>query len=228
MTAPLPIGDPLTIATVDHVLATTRAVRKRLDLTRPVDLATILECIDLAEQAPTGGNQANRRWLVVTDPSVRAAVADLYRAAGGDRIVALAERLRGSGHGSEAVMDSGAYLAEHLQEVPALVIACVFGVHDGSGRPGLFDSVLQSAWSFCLAARARGVGTAWTTLHLGRAGDVAALLGIPEDVTQAVLLPVAHTVGTGFRRAPRRPAAEITYLDRWGTAAATPPRPTAP
>ena len=203
-------------ASVDQVLATTRSVRKRLDLGRSVDDQVIFECVDLAEQAPTGGNISSRRWMVVRDPSTKAAIAELYRAAGGDGIVSLADRLRGTGHASERVMDSGAYLAEHLHEVPAIVVACIWGGHDGSGRPGLFDSVLQAAWSFCLAARARGLGTAWTTLHLGRADEIAEVLGIPSGVTQVVLLPLAHTVGTDFRRAPRRPAQQITYFDRWG------------
>ena len=154
--------------------------------------------------------------MVVRDPAVRASLAEIYRAAGGNGIIELAGRLRGTGHASERVMASGAYLAERLQDVPVVVIACIWGVHDNSGKPGLFDSVLQSAWSFCLAARARGLGTAWTTLHLTRAQEVADLLGIPEGVTQVVLLPVAHTTKQEFRAAERRPAAEITYVDHWG------------
>jgi nitroreductase len=201
---------------VDHVLRTTRSVRTRLDLARPVSDESLFECIDLAEQAPTGGNISSRRWMVVRDPETKVALADLYRQAGGQGIIELADRLEGTGHGSERVMASGAHLARHLQEVPAIVIACIWGSHDGSGRPGLFDSVLQAAWSFCLAARARGLGTAWTTIHLNRAQEVADLLGIPDGVTQVVLLPVAHTIGTEFRPARRRPAQEITYFDRWG------------
>jgi nitroreductase len=201
---------------VDHVLRTTRSVRTRLDLTRPVGDELLFECIDLAEQAPTGGNISSRRWMVVRDPATKTALADLYRAAGGDGIIGLAERLRGTGHRSEKVMASGAYLAQRLQDVPVIVIACIWGQHDASGRPGLFDSVLQAAWSFCLAARARGLGTAWTTLHLAKADEVAALLGIPEGVTQAVLLPVAHTTGGDFHPAARWPAPDITYFDRWG------------
>ena len=203
-------------AAVDAVLRSTRSVRKALDLDRPVDHHLVLECIDLAEQAPTGGNISSRRWMVVRDPAVRGALADIYRRAGGDGIIELAGRLRGTGHASERVMASGAYLAERLQDVPVVVIACIWGVHDNSGKPGLFDSVLQSAWSFCLAARARGLGTAWTTLHLSRAQEVADLLGIPDGVTQVVLLPLAHTTKQEFRAAERRPAAEITYVDRWG------------
>jgi nitroreductase/uncharacterized protein YndB with AHSA1/START domain len=201
---------------VDAVLRSTRSVRKALDLTRPVGDDLLFQCVDLAEQAPTGGNISSRRWMVVRDPDIKAALADLYRAAGGDRIVELAGKLRGTGHQSEKVMDSGAYLAHHLQEVPAVVIVCIWGAHDNSGRPGLFDSVLQAAWSFCLAARARGLGTAWTTLHLSKKDEIADLLGIPAGVTQVVLLPVAYTTKTDFAPAVRRPAQQITYFDQWG------------
>jgi nitroreductase len=201
---------------VDAVLRSTRSVRKRLDLTRPVEDRLLFECVDLAEQAPTGGNISSRRWMVVRDPQTKAALAELYREAGGNRIIELAERLHGTGHQSEKVMDSGAFLARHLQDVPAIVIACIWGSHDNSGRPGLFDSILQAAWSFCLAARARGLGTAWTTLHLQKQQEIADLLGIPAGVTQVVLLPVAYTVGVEFAAAQRRPAHEITYFDRWG------------
>lgn len=201
---------------VDRVLRSTRSVRKALDLTKPVDDRLLLECIDLAEQAPTGGNISSRRWMVVRDPAIKTALADIYREAGGNGIIQLAGRLRGTGHASERVMDSGAHLAERLQDVPTIVIACIWGVHDNSGKPGLFDSVLQAAWSFCLAARARGLGTAWTTLHLAKADAVADLLGIPDGVTQVVLLPVAHTTKQEFRAAERRPARDITYVDRWG------------
>ena len=204
------------IAQVDRVLRTTRSVRTRLDLSRPVDDTLLFECIDLAEQAPTGGNISSRRWMVVRDPATKERLANLYRDAGGQGIIDVAGRLEGTGHTSERVMASGAYLARRLADVPAIVIACIWGQHDGSGKPGLFDSVLQAAWSFCLAARTRGLGTAWTTLHLNRSAEVAELLGIPDGVTQVVLLPVAHTVGAEFKPARRRPAQEITYFDRWG------------
>jgi len=127
-----------------------------------------------------------------------------------------AERHRGTGHPKQSVLDSAAHLAENLERVPVLVLATVWGVHDGSGRPGLFDSVIQAAWSFCLALRSRGLGSAWTTLHLGKAKECAEILGIPDDVTQVVLLPVAWTIGTEFKPASRRPASEIVWFDRWG------------
>lgn len=114
-------------------------------------------------------------------------------------------------------MASAAHLAEHLAEVPAIVIPTIIGVHDGSGRPGLFDSVIQAVWSFCVALRARGLGTAWTTAILSRQDDIAELLGIPEGITQIAMIPVAWTKGTEFRKAPRYPAREITYIDRFGS-----------
>ena len=200
----------------DRLLSTTRSVRRRLDLERDVPEDLILDCIDLAEQAPTGGNQTSRRWLVIRDPETKRQLADLYREAGGDWIIGNADRVSGTGHRSERTLDSGAHLARNLQHVPAIVRVTIYGEHDGSGRPGLFDSVIQAAWSFCLALRSRGLGSAWTTLHLSAADRVADLLDLPAGVTQIVLLPVAWTIGDDFRPAPRRPAREITWFDRWG------------
>ena len=207
---------------IDTLLSTTRAVRRRLDFTREVPDAVLLRCIDLAEQAPSGGNVASRRWLVLRDPDTKARLAALYRDAGGRGLIETAERLRGSAQARARVVTSAAYLAQHLERVPVLVLVTIWGTHDGSGRPGLFDSVLQAAWSFCLALRARGLGSAWTTLHLGRAREVADLLGIPDGVTQIVLLPVAYTQGTDFTPVTRRPAAAITWFDCWGDTNAHP------
>jgi len=200
----------------DKLLSTTRAVRRRLDLERDVSDDLLLRCIQLAEQAPSGGDIASRRWMIIRDPETKAQLAELYRAAGGSGIIKTAEQRRGTGHPMERVVESAAHLAENLERVPVLVLAMIWGLHDGSGRPGLFDSVLQAAWSFCLALRARGLGSAWTTVHLGKAKEVAELLGIPDGVTQVVLLPVAWTIGTDFKPASRRPASEITWFDRWG------------
>ncbi len=204
------------MTTVDRVLTTTRAVRRRLDLERPVHNDVIFECIDIAEQAPTGGNLGSRRWLVIRDPNVKSAIAEQYRSVS-DLVFA------NLGDSASPVMVSAKHLADHLHEVPAIVIATIHGEHDGSGNPGLFDSVIQAAWSFCLALRARGLGSAWTTMHLNRGEEIADVLGIPDGVTQIVLLPVAYTVGNDFNRAPRRPASEITYVDHWGYTTATAP-----
>ena len=155
---------------VDETLATTRAVRRRLDLERPVDNQLLLDCIDLAEQAPTGGNLGSRRWIIVRDQAVKDQLGELYRDAALGFMSQAAARLRGTGHPQEKVMASAEFLAEHLAEVPAIVVPTIIGRHDGSGRPGLFDSVIQAAWSFCLALRARGLGSSWTTMHLREIG----------------------------------------------------------
>ncbi len=205
----------LDLASIDHALTTTRAVRLRLDLDRPVDPRILLDCIDIAEQAPTGGNQGSRRWVIVRDQAKKDRLAELYRASAGQWMIDAHERLRGSGHPNEKVMRSAAHLAEHLSEVPAIVIPTIIGVHDGSGRPGLFDSVLQSVWSFCVALRARGLGTTWTTAGLTEDEAIAELLGIPGGMTQIAMIPVAWTKGTDFRPAPRLPARSIAFFDAY-------------
>lgn len=201
---------------VDAVLSTTRAVRRRLDLERPVDDRLLLDCIDLAEQAPTGGNLGSRRWIIVRDQAVKDQLGELYRTTN-QSLIPAAERLRGTGHPQERIMDSAVFLIEHLAEVPAIVIPTIIGHHDGGGRPGLFDSVIQAAWSFCLALRARGLGTTWVTSALDDTARVKEILGIPEEMTEIVLLPVAWTKGTDFAPARRHPAREITFFDRFGT-----------
>jgi nitroreductase len=215
--------DAIAAEHVDGVLATTRAVRRRLDLDRPVDNQLLLDCIDLAEQAPTGGNLGSRRWIIVRDQGVKDQLGELYRQTALPFMAAAAQRLAGSGHRNERVVASAAYLAERLAEVPAIVIPTIIGRHDGSSRPGLFDSVIQAAWSFCLALRARGLGTTWVTAALQDEAKVKQLLGIPDHMTEVVLFPVAWTKGTDFGRAPRHPARTITYFDRFGTTFETGP-----
>ena len=216
---------PIDPAHVDETLTTTRAVRRRLDLDRDVDNQLLLDCIDVAEQAPTGGNLSSRRWIIIRDPAVKAALAELYGEGAGSWMVQAAAQLAGSGHPNEKVMASAAYLAEHLAEVPALVVVTIMGRHDGSGRPGLFDSVIQAAWSFCLALRARGLGSSWVTAIFSDEARAMELLGIPADHTPIVMLPVAWTKGTDFRLAPRPPARSITYFDAYGRTYETGPQP---
>lgn len=210
--------DDRDVDAVDRVLTTTRAVRRRLDLDRPVPDEVLWRCIDIAEQAPSGSGLASRRWLIIRDPEVKSALAGLYRRAGGAGLATRAAELERP----SAILQSAVHLIDNMERVPALVMVCIWGVHDGRGNPGLFDSVVQSAWSFCLALRARGLGSSWTTMHLRERDAAAELLGIPAGVSQIVLLPVAYTVGTDFHPVPRRPAAEITYLDRWGHTAERP------
>ncbi len=208
-------SDDIDTASVDAALSTTRAVRIRLDLERDVDQQTILDCIDIAEQAPTGGNQGSRRWVVVRDSALKDRLAELYLDSAGRWMIDARDTLAGSGHRNESVMTSAAHLAEHLADVPAIVIPTIIGRHDGSGRPGLFDSVIQAAWSFAVALRARGLGTTWTTAALNKETEIAELLNIPADMTQIAMLPVAWTIGTDFSPATRYPARDITYFDEF-------------
>ena len=202
---------------VDHALTTTRAVRMRLDLERPVDDQVLLDCIDVAEQAPTGGNMGSRRWMIIRDQSTKDRLAELYLAAGGGWVIETADRLDGTDHPNARMMQGAKRLAENIASMPALVIPTIIGRHDGSGRPGLFDSVIQSAWSFMVALRSRGLGSVWTTMYLGQADAVAELLELPDDVTQICLFPVAYTKGVDFSPSRRRhPARDITYFDRFG------------
>ncbi|PON18232.1 hypothetical protein C2W62_08980 [Candidatus Entotheonella serta] len=203
------------VSSVDYALTTTRAVRLRLDLDRPVDNQIIYDCIDIAEQAPSGGNQGSRRWVIVRDRSIKEQLAELYMATGGEFMIGARDKIAGTGHPQERVMKSAAYLAEHLAEVPAIVVPTIMGVHDGSGRPGLFDSVIQSVWSFCVALRARGLGTAWTTAILGKRDELRDVLGVPPTSTQIAMIPVAWYTGDDFKKAPRYPAREITFIDQY-------------
>jgi nitroreductase len=215
------------VNSVDEALSTTRSVRFRLDLERPVDNDVLLDCIDVAEQAPSGGNQGSRRWVIIRDAAVKVKIAELYMATAGEWMIASRDAIAGSGHPQERVMASAAYLAEHLAEVPAIVIPTIIGEHDGSGLPGLFDSVIQSVWSFCVALRARGLGTAWTTAILRDREALAEVLSLPAGMTPIAMLPVAWTKGTDFKLAPRLPARQITYFDSfartWESGPSDPP-----
>lgn len=208
------------LSVTDELLATTRAVRKRLDLTREVPPELINECLELAVQAPTGSNSQTWRWLVITDADKKKALADLYRKGAEDYLTAASEQAQESGDAqAKRVFSSASYLMDHLHEVPVHLIPCV------QGKPadpvaltmasGLYGSIYPAIWSFQLAARARGLGTALTTLHLTHEKEAAELLGLPDDVLQVALLPVAYTIGTDFKRASRPPVAEITHWNSW-------------
>ena len=203
----------------DTLLSTTRAVRKRLDFSRPVPREVILDCIRLAQQAPTASNQQTWRWLVVTDPEKRAAVADVYRGISSGLFERAIATAREAGNEQTArVYDSASYLVDHLHEAPALVIPCLLGRPPESGvaSASFFASIYPAVWSFNLALRARGLGTVLTTIHLMQEAATAKLLGIPDNVTQCGLLPVAYTLGEDFKPAKRPPPESITYFDGWG------------
>ena len=210
----------------DELLTPPRSVRKRLDLARPVPRALIEECIEIALQAPTGSNAQGWHFVVVTDPAKRAEIARYYKEALAGYVQmqeAAGPRYTGAGdpraEQEGRVRESAIHLADHLHEVPVHVIPCIEGrVENGPvvAQASIYGSILPAAWSFMLAARARGLGMAWTTLHLVRERDVAKLLGIPDSVTQTALLPVAYYKGREFRRAKRLDAKSLTSWNTWG------------
>ena len=202
------------LATVDTLLTTTRTVRKRLDLTRPVPREVIERCLEIAIQAPTGGNIPRYHFVVVTDATRRATLATLYKRAYLEMYPP--QRQEEVRQTDPRLIDSATYLAEHLHAVPVLIISCVESPPGQGMGPGVYGSILPATWSLMLALRARGVGSAWTTLHLRYEQETAELLGIPAHVRQAALLPVAYYMGDDFKSAKRIPARERTYWNGWG------------
>ncbi len=214
------------LASTDHLLRTTRSVRKRLDFTRPVPAELIEECIEISLQAPTGSNTQGWSVVVVTDETKRKAIADLYRE--GMQMYAGMREAEGFGfpegdpRGEQMprVMESALYLAENLEKAPVMVLFCIEGRVENApqfAQASIYGSILPAAWSFMLAARSRGLGAAWTTLHLAHEEKAAALLGIPKDVTQAVLFPVAYFTGTDFKPATRIDPKSLTHWNTWGS-----------
>jgi nitroreductase len=205
------------ISSVDKLLSTTRAVRKRLDLARPVEREVILECLRLAVQAPTASNNQDWRWVVVTDADKRAAIAEIYNSVGAEYLAQKANTA--TDPQARRVYESATALTSTLAEVPVHVIPCIEKRMDGLplvAAASAWASIIPAAWSFLLALRSRGLGSVWTTLHLAKEREVAELLGIPDNVTQVALFPVAYTIGTDFKPAKRPPVEDITSWNTWG------------
>ena len=208
---------------VDEVLTTTRSVRKRLDFDKPVPREVLMECLDLALQAPTGSNSQGWQWLFVEDAEKKKAIGDIYLAnARGYLSSPSTEYPEGDTRGERMgkVRDSATYLAEHMHEAPVLMIPCIFGREDKQplGGVSFWASLFPAVWSFCLALRSRGLGSCWTTLHLLGDGErqAAEVLGIPYDkYSQAGLFPIAYTKGTDFKKAKRLPAEQFSHWDSW-------------
>jgi nitroreductase len=203
--------------TPDELLSTTRAVRKRLDFERPVERELVDECLALAQQAPNRSNAEPWRFVVVTDAATRAKLADCYRTGWAAYRKEIDEQRRGATDG--AVLDSAQYLADRFHEVPVMVLPCLVPRADtapSAQQAGLYGSVIQAAWSFQLAARARRLGSCWTTLHLPRERDAAEVLGIPfERVQQVALITLGYTLGTDFKPGRRVALERVVRYERW-------------
>jgi nitroreductase len=208
---------------VDEVLATTRSVRKRLDFDKPVPHEVLMECLELALQAPTGSNSQGWQWVFIDDADKKKAIGDIYLANARPYLSGSAAQYpegdtRGERMGK--VRDSAMYLAEHMHEAPVLMIPCIEGreINSPLGGVSFWASLMPAVWSFCLALRSRGLGSCWTTLHLVGDGErkAAKVLGMPfDDYSQAGLFPIAYTKGTDFRPAKRLPAETLTHWNTW-------------
>ena len=208
----------------DDVLLTTRSVRKRLDFDKPVDRALVEECLEIALQAPTGSNTQGWHWIVVEDDAKKKALADIYRK-NFEIYASMPGREYESGdtrgERMELVRDSAWYLAENFHRSPLLLIPAIEGRLDNLpsfATASVWGSLLPAVWSFMLAARERGLGSAWTTIHLMNGGEeeAAKILGIPHDqISQAGLFPIAYTIGTDFKPAKREPLAKSLHWDAW-------------
>jgi len=209
---------PFDLEQTDRLLSTTRAVRRRLDLDRPVEREVILDCIRLSQQAPTASNTQKWRWMVVMDAEKRKALGEIY-GRGKQFIEQAKTQIDANDAQTHRVYDSAEWLLDHMGQAPALVIPCVEGrVPEGAPHgmaASVYGSIYPAMWSFQLALRSRGLGSTLTTIHLFSEKEVADLLGIPEDVMQVALLPVAYTKGTDFKIAKRPPPEEITSFDTW-------------
>jgi len=210
---------PFDLDETDRLLSTTRAVRRRLDLERPVEREVVLDCIRLSQQAPTASNTQKWRWMVVMDEAKRSAIAEIY--ARGKQFLAQARaEIDREDAQTHRVYDSAEWLVDHLHEVPCLVIPCIEGRLPPGSPNGMnaavYGSIFPAMWSFQLALRARGLGSALTTIHLFFEQEVAKLLEMPEDVMQVALLPVGYTRGTTFKVAERPAPETITSFDTWG------------
>jgi nitroreductase len=229
--------DELARTSIDHVLTTTRAVRRRLDLDRPVPLEVVHECLQIALQAPNGFNMQRWRWIVVTDPDTRARIAELYRRVEEPAVDALSAALPADDVGAQKVAASSRYLGDHLEQVPVFVIPCHVGGLaedralyselgydsdlDNMAASSTYGEIWPAAWSLMLALRARGLGSSLTMIHLGAEPEVADLLDIPDGVSQGGLIPIGYFRGDDFSKAPRRPLAEVAFHDRWGRPSAS-------
>jgi nitroreductase len=201
----------------DELLSTTRAVRKRLDLTRPVEREVLEECLELAQQAPTASYSQSWHFVVVTDPAKRAGLAELWRRTAEPYLQARVPA--GTSGQLGRIRDAVVHLADHLHEVPVHLIPCVLGRTENAPaamQAAVFGSIIPATWSFMLAARSRGLGTVFTTFHLMQEQKAAEILGIPyERVTQVALIPVAYSIGTDFKPGTRKPLDSMVHWDSW-------------
>lgn len=206
------------LSITDKLLSTTRAVRRRLDCDRAVEKQVILDCIALSQQAPTGSNAQSWRWIVVTDEDKRKKIGDIYRSLRPFMDMSRDTKPANDTQ-TQSVYDAAEYLLDNLARIPMLVFPCIQDIvtaeTDHCSRTSIYGSIFPAVWNFQLALRSRGLGSTLTTIHLLKEQEIADLLGIPDDVMQVGMLPVAYTKGTEFKSAKRPPPETITHFNSW-------------
>jgi nitroreductase len=227
------VGAP-SLDVIDAIYTTGAQRRLRED---PVPEEVIWELLDAAIRGPSGGNGQPWRWLVVTDPAVKAPIAEWYRESwiglhGGRRaqlrrVVARVRRRPdpAAQQIEEARQDAnyraGEHLAENIGRAPVWVFAIVTGV---PGTPSVVDgaNIFGAVQNLMLAARAHGLGSTLTMLHRQREAEVAALLGLPGDARALALVPVGYPESPTFFRTRRRPVEAVAFWERWGASRTRP------
>ncbi len=209
----------MNLEAIDRLLTTTPSVRKKLDLDRPVEPAVVADCLRIALQARTAGGQQTWRWIVVRDQEIRNELGKLFRSVGSAYLDNVEKQLGDAAHtpAGKRALSSGRFLVDHIERVPVLVIPCQLGRPDDGNQTlsAFYGSIFPAVWSFQLALRSRGLGSTLTTYHLTYEAEAAQILGLPADVTQVGLLPVAYTTVTDFKPAPRLPLEQVAFADRW-------------
>lgn len=206
------------ISFFDEMLATTRSVRRRIDFAREVDPTLIYDCIDLAVQAPSSVGGETWRFVVLTEQNRKDAMATLYRKSFDSFLALQQAESEAQGKVVQALPPNYRYLADRMQDFPAIIVVCREGrpPADTAGQVAFYSSVIPAAWSLMLALRARHLGTTWTTLHCRYERESAEIIGMPDDATATVVLPVGHMKDATLRRAQRSPARAVTYWNYWG------------
>ena len=204
------LNDELHLPSIDWVLSTARSIRRNLDFERPIEMEVLLDCIDIAAQAPTGSAGENWRFVVVTDPASKAQLSSLYAS-----VLNEFAALRGI-----QIKATQKALVSRLHEIPAMIFVCATTPPPGaevSQQIGYYGSLLPAAWSLMLALRARHIGATWTSLLAARQQQVADILAMPTGCMHLVMLPVGYMKGVTLKKAERQKAAEITFVNRWGS-----------
>jgi len=187
---------------------------------REVPEEMLIKLVDAANQAPSGSNSQNGRWIIVRDASTKQKLADLNRIGVEGYLIPQLEKNTSLPHQSaekrSRMADAVMWQMEHMHEIPALIIACMdFGekVNAQMAAAGA-GSIWPGIQNLLLSARAMGLGAAPTTLALGNPKAVKDVLNLPDSMAAYCLIPVGYPSGK-FGPVTRKPLTEIMRFDQW-------------